>query len=426
MGRRGKQRVKMVLPIKLWGRDLKGNPFSQLAHTLDINRSGARLGGLLNLVNLDDTLEVQYRHKKARFRVTWIGRPGTRKENQAGIQYLEPEKEIWGLDLSEDSVPDSFEGDEPIRVAGKPKPAPVHKQPAPVNKQREKEQERELRLYQRFPCSGRVEVRTSEKAGSGDWTVLDDISEGGCYVNTMNPLPVDARLNLLVRAGNVEFRTRAAVSCSHPGVGMALEFTEMTAADRRRLDELVNSLSGGRAEAAPDPSRAVTARIKLATRELREIEELLKSVELDPRVLHEFRIAIGHARQTAWAVQQWLELQGRQEDPYPMVAYLNSERIRIATFLCQNLATEIGAMEVNRSSTNFENLLRAVEGLFQRVAGFRFALDGGEKTAVTPPFQEPAHFHGPGETMPGETTPDKAGSDNRQARKERRRIRKHG
>ncbi len=422
MGRRGKQRIKMVLPVKLWGRDAKGKPFFQLAHTLDINRGGARVGGLRWMLNFDDAVELQYRHKKARFRVGWVGRPGTPMENQIGVKYLEPEKDIWGLDLPEDSLPDQFQAGEPARGARKAT------EPAP--------KEKELRLHERFPCTGGVEVRTSEKAEVGTWTILDDISLGGCYVNTPSPLAVDARPNLLVRAGNVEIRTWAAVTTSHPGVGMALEFTDMSAADQRRLDALIKALAGGRAEAAPDPSREVAARIKSATRDLREIDERLKSVNLDPRVLREFRIALGHTRHTAWAIQQWVELEGKHADPFPVVVYLNSERIRIATFLCQNLAAEIGAMEVHRKTAHFENLLHAVEDLFQRLAGFRFALE--DKAVETPPaaaakspaVAEGAQAEGSGEVAPpapsaaAQAAEAAASEAERRAKKDRRRLKK--
>jgi hypothetical protein len=114
---------------------------------------------------------------------------------------------------------------------------------------------------------------------------------------------------------------------------------------------------------------------------------LPKSVDLDPRILREFRAALGHARHTAWALEQWVELQSKNADVLPVVAYLNSERIRIATYLCRNLAAEIAEVDVNRHAVEFENLLRAVEELFQRLADFRFAMD--ERTEMSAPFPEP-------------------------------------
>jgi hypothetical protein len=374
MGRRGKQRVKMVLPVKVWGRDATGKTFFQLAHTLDINRGGARVGGLLSLVNFDDTVDLQHRHKKARFRVTWVGRPGTPKANQIGVQYVEPDKDIWGLELPEDNAPDSFED-------------PATKKPAKKPKSGKGAGGKEMRTHERFSMSGGVEIRTSDKAEVGHWTVLSDLSAGGCYVNTATPLALNARPALLLRTGNTEIRTWAAVRTSHPGVGMGLEFTEMTAADRLRMDGLIQGLAGDQPKTTADPAREVAARVKKSTRDLREIDELLKSVDLDPRILREFRAALGHARHTAWALQQWVELQSKNADVLPVVAYLNSERIRIATYLCRNLAAEIGEMDVSRRAVEFENLLSAVEDLFQRLAGFRFAVE--DRTAMPAPFPEP-------------------------------------
>ncbi len=390
MGRRGKQRIKMVLPVKVWGRDAAGKPFFQLAHTLDINRGGAKVGGLLSLVNFDDTVDLQYRHKKERFRVTWVGRPGTPRENQMGVQYLEPDKDIWGFDLPEDSLPDSFEDPETKKPAKKPKTAKAAGG-------------KDLRAHERFSMSGGVEVRTSEKAEAGHWTILSDLSAGGCYVNTASPLGLNARPALLVRAGNSEIRTWAAVRTSHPGMGMGLEFTEMTAADRLRLDALIRGLAGDKPKDTVDPAREVAARVKRATRDLREIDELLKSVDLDARILREFRAALGHARHTAWALQQWVELQSKNADVLPVVAYLNSERIRIATYLCRNLAAEIAEMDVSRRAVEFENLLTAVEELFQRLAGFRFAME--DKTPMPAPFPEPPR---PEEEEPPSLEPDQA------------------
>ena len=45
MGQRKNSRTKMVLPLRVWGTDANGNPFVQLAHTLDVSAHGARLAG---------------------------------------------------------------------------------------------------------------------------------------------------------------------------------------------------------------------------------------------------------------------------------------------------------------------------------------------------------------------------------------------
>jgi hypothetical protein len=51
---------------------------------------------------------------------------------------------------------------------------------------------------------------------------------------------------------------------------------------------------------------SLTARLRATTAELQELENSVVSGDLDPRVLSEFRNAVDHIRNTAWAVQQWV------------------------------------------------------------------------------------------------------------------------
>jgi GAF domain-containing protein len=95
VGKRQHFRAKMVLPIRVWGKDLTGKTFEQLAYTLDISHQGARLGGIRVQIDMGSELDVQYKHQKATFRVAWVGQPGTRTADQAGIECIEANKYIW-------------------------------------------------------------------------------------------------------------------------------------------------------------------------------------------------------------------------------------------------------------------------------------------------------------------------------------------
>ena len=44
-GNRRQKRIKMVLPVRISGKDSANKPINELAHTLDITPNGARLGG---------------------------------------------------------------------------------------------------------------------------------------------------------------------------------------------------------------------------------------------------------------------------------------------------------------------------------------------------------------------------------------------
>src|SRR5438874_460489 len=95
MGDRREQRIKAVLPVKLWGTDANGQQYMSVGHTLDVSRTGARLGGVTVELKPDDTVGLQYKTGKARYRVMWVGKP-TGRERQIGVVSLQPEKDLWG------------------------------------------------------------------------------------------------------------------------------------------------------------------------------------------------------------------------------------------------------------------------------------------------------------------------------------------
>jgi hypothetical protein len=115
-----------------------------------------------------------------------------------------------------------------------------------------------------------------------------------------------------------------------------------------------------------DP-RSVSERLKAATDELQELEKLVVS-GCSPRVLSEFRDAVDSMRQTAWAVQQWTELQGQHRDPYSVLGVLSQERVRRATQIAKDLRMDLESLELGLETEGLANLYEAVEGLCERMA----------------------------------------------------------
>jgi len=103
----GKQRYKrtrMVLPCRVWlddGSDHSGP--TQLAHTLDVTQAGAMVGGLHTQFEPGAVVVLQRGQFKARFRVVWTKQLG-RGEVRAGIEAIDPDRNIWGVDLPPESV----------------------------------------------------------------------------------------------------------------------------------------------------------------------------------------------------------------------------------------------------------------------------------------------------------------------------------
>lgn len=96
---------------------------------------------------------------------------------------------------------------------------------------------------------------------------------------------------------------------------------------------------------------------------------MLLSEDVDAEVLGEFREALGHARHSAWAVQQWMELHAKHDDSFPIISFLNGERVRLVTLMCQHLAKDIQAVQLEVPKQEIAALIRAVEDLFQNWPG---------------------------------------------------------
>ena len=115
-------------------------------------------------------------------------------------------------------------------------------------------------------------------------------------------------------------------------------------------------------------ARSVSQRLQAATDELQKLEKLVVSGDCALRVLSDFRGAVDSIRQTAWAVQQWTELQQQHRDPYSVLGILQEERVRRAAQIAKDLALDLDSLELGLETEGLANLFRAIEGLHQRLA----------------------------------------------------------
>jgi hypothetical protein len=113
MFRRKRNRVKMVLAVRVLGRAAAGAEFDELVHTLDIAIGGARLGGVERLpLQPGDTLEIRRKNRRASFRVKWVGGASTPKQGQIGVEAIDAPTDFWGLEVP-------IEGEAPIPSLGR-------------------------------------------------------------------------------------------------------------------------------------------------------------------------------------------------------------------------------------------------------------------------------------------------------------------
>ena len=111
------------------------------------------------------------------------------------------------------------------------------------------------------------------------------------------------------------------------------------------------------------------ARLQRVGNELLELDQAIRSGDMDVRLLVGFRQAIDHVRETTWAVQQWIELRAQERDAYGVLPRLTVERIRRATQLNNDLALDLDATEVTMETEGIENLRQSVRGLYKRLTG---------------------------------------------------------
>jgi hypothetical protein len=71
---------------------------------------------------------------------------------------------------------------------------------------------------------------------------LTDISAGACYLEVLEPFPVDVLVLISVRVASTEWILDGIVRASHPQTGMGIEFTSRSGDHGARVEELVSSL----------------------------------------------------------------------------------------------------------------------------------------------------------------------------------------
>lgn len=91
--------MSLRLPVRIWGMDAAGRLFGVDAHTVDITPVGACIEGPLDSLQRGSIVGVRCGRSHARFRVVWIGEPGSERQGQIGVRCAEPGRYIWGVPL---------------------------------------------------------------------------------------------------------------------------------------------------------------------------------------------------------------------------------------------------------------------------------------------------------------------------------------
>ncbi|HEX3351874.1 MAG: PilZ domain-containing protein [Terriglobales bacterium] len=209
MGKRRDPRVPVKLQVRIAGVDAQGRPLLGMVTTRDISRSGALVEGLQGTFKPGEIVSVSYKNNKGRFRVAWMGEPGTARASQMGIQSLDPARCVWDVALLPPPGADSY-------VV----------------------QPKENRQHRRVQCKLGAELRMQGSEALVRAHVTN-ISLGGCFVE-MSTLPPDkSRLKITIWVNENKLAIQGVVVSRRPGFGISIKFTEMADDVREHLQRYI-------------------------------------------------------------------------------------------------------------------------------------------------------------------------------------------
>jgi hypothetical protein len=133
----------------------------------------------------------------------------------------------------------------------------------------------ERRKSQRFKCEGSAEFRT-EGSDIRTWATITDLSRGGCYVEMQATSPRDTPVNMVIDVKGVRAQIKGIVRVTYPFLGMGIAFTEMTAENQARLDDILMRLAGQAVQ--PVAGAPVTGSTGLDISHVRDAPKALRAV----------------------------------------------------------------------------------------------------------------------------------------------------
>jgi hypothetical protein len=210
MATRREQRKNVTLSVRIFGMDANGRVFSEILSTVNVSLEGAMLTGFKRPIKTGEVIGLSYGKSKARFRVQWVGQPGTPLEGRIGVQNLLPTTCIWDVQLPPRGA------EEKSRVYAT------------------------ARKFPRIKCSPSVELRPNGLPPL--WSKAGEMSPGGCFVEMMMPLQPGTRMKISIWLKDDKVVAEGVVANSRPGHGIGIKFTEMNADDMERLKDFLKTM----------------------------------------------------------------------------------------------------------------------------------------------------------------------------------------
>ena len=221
---KGETRVNTDLPVRVWGMDADGKPFFQNATASNLSSEGALLSRIQHPLKMGEIIGVQYADKKARFEIMWVKAVALPKGFDAGVRALPNQVIPWGE----------------ITKKGQDIPELT----------RRSDKRRFMRHRVQFP----IVISFADAHRAQMQCYATDIGGRGCYVETLVPLPVTTEVIITFWVDSEKISTKGRVRTSDPAVGMGIEFISLEGEIQKRLQEYLDKMDKGFAQAATQSS----------------------------------------------------------------------------------------------------------------------------------------------------------------------------
>ncbi|MFZ1129627.1 MAG: PilZ domain-containing protein [Terriglobales bacterium] len=203
-------RLTVDLPVRIWGMSADGRPFSQHARAQNISSEGALIAGVERELKVGDVIGVQCDDRKTRCTVIWVMNTGTVKKNEVGVKLVADQECPWRNYLPLDGAT--------VRVSASNR-----------------------RRFHRHKISLPLELR-DERVNAPIRVNASDVSGSGCYVESMQPLPVGTVLRVDFWLDAEHIHVSAVIRTCDPGVGNGIEFTGMKPELKDRLQTYLDAI----------------------------------------------------------------------------------------------------------------------------------------------------------------------------------------
>jgi hypothetical protein len=213
-------RAGVDLPVRIWGMSAEGRPFSQSARARNISSDGALLTGVETELKVGEVIGLQCGDKKTRCAVNWVMSTGEIDKNQVGVKIVAAECP-WQSYLPVD-------GTTPVTFSSSNR-----------------------RRYHRHKIALPLEIR-DDRAAAPFRINASDVSANGCYIESMQPLPVGTALRVDFWLDSEHIKVTAMVRTCDPGVGNGIEFTGMPPATKQRMQSHLDAIDPQMRVAAPN------------------------------------------------------------------------------------------------------------------------------------------------------------------------------